>query len=760
MKKPILIMFIAVVVLAFCSCSKEKTDERTNAEIDTVDKDSFKQSNDLNTTGTDNSSEETNGDFTENNENIGDSQGTSGESAESAGREDTNKNPDGSDDITGTDLDTEDTGNSGTKGEEDMEQTLDTMISEMSLDEKISQMIIPAFRTWNEKDVTNLEKFPELKKALSKHQYGGIILYGANITGTAQVAKLVGDLQENNLENSGVKYHIPYFTTIDEEGGIVNRIDSGTRMTGNMAIGATGADALVYAISTGEVIGEELASLGFNVDYAPVVDVNNNPSNPVIGTRSFSDDPALVSTLGIGIKNGLMKSNVIATFKHFPGHGDTGKDSHIDTPSVEKTYEEINSMELIPFREAVKNGADMIMTAHITYPKIDEEVTYGDGKTLGYYPATMSKKIITDILRDDIGFEGVVVTDALEMDAIRTSGLVPGETGSVEYGVNIAEKVINADVDMLLLPLDMNDTDAVTYYDEYIDGIAGKVADGTISEEQINRSVKRILRIKQKYGILLTDVDKNTEIEAETGSETEDLDTVGSAIHHATEKTIAEHAVTLVKNEDNVLPLSSDVKNIVILSKYSEDITSMEYEISKLRKDGILSADVNVVTDYYIDINEDDEEELHFTKNMRQTITDSDVLIVISAVKKPENMENDSVQFKGVYSSIKAAHEGNGKVILLSSNLPYDAARYTEADAVLLAYMSAGLNMDPTAQGESKTDKSSYNANVLAALDAIFGIVTPYGHLPVNIPQITTDDDGAVVFSDELLYERGFGLTY
>ncbi|MCR5604414.1 MAG: hypothetical protein K6G27_12050, partial [Lachnospiraceae bacterium] len=164
----------------------------------------------------------------------------------------------------------------------------DSIIEGMSMDEKISQMIVPAFRTWNEENVTDLEAFPELKEALKKHQYGGIILYGQNITGTGQVTRLLNDLQENNRETDNASVHIPYLTAVDEEGGIVIRLNSGTRMTGNMAIGAT-EDGAINAEKTGTVIGEELEAVGFNTDFAPDIDVNNNPANPVIGTRSFSD---------------------------------------------------------------------------------------------------------------------------------------------------------------------------------------------------------------------------------------------------------------------------------------------------------------------------------------------------------------------------------------------------------------------------------------------------------------------------------------
>ena len=192
------------------------------------------------------------------------------------------------------------------------ERKVDKIINKMTLDEKISQMIIPAMRTWNEENVTDLDAVPDLRAALQKHQYGGIILYAANITGNEQITRLLYALQENNADIGNVSTHIPYLTPVDEEGGIVIRLSAGTRMNGNMAIGAT-KDAAVNAEKTGEILGEELAAVGFNADYAPVIDVNNNANNPVIGTRSFSDDPDKVAELGMAYARGLSKNNIMMT---------------------------------------------------------------------------------------------------------------------------------------------------------------------------------------------------------------------------------------------------------------------------------------------------------------------------------------------------------------------------------------------------------------------------------------------------------------
>ena len=643
-----------------------------------------------------------------------------------------------------------------TKGDDDMKKTVDQILQGMSLDEKISQMIIPAIRSWNDVNVTDLSAAEGLKEALCRHQYGGIILYGANISGIEQTARLLYDLQENNKAAEGVSTHIPYLLPLDQEGGVVVRLTYGTRMTGNMALGATADTGVENAFETGKIIGSELKALGFNADYGPVVDVNSNPSNPVIGTRSFSDDKDIVAKLGIAYADGLKGQGAIATLKHFPGHGDTSVDSHIGTPSVEKTYEQIKENELVPFKAAIDSGIDMIMTAHITYPLIDEEQTFGDGETKGFFPATMSKKMITDILRTDLGFDGVVVTDALEMAAIETAGLVKGEEGSVEYRVNIAEKVINAGVDILLLPFDMVSPEKADMYDEYISGIASKVETGDIDIATIDESVKRILEMKEKYGIL------------DAYDEEKDINDiiycakalVGCEENHAAEERIAGEAITLIKNDDNVLPLSNEPKKITILGRQQTDTVIIEYTVALLKEQGFISDDTSVYVDYYYDGTAKGDDRLHFTADMEEMIKLSDAVIAVSYTGGAGVMADSAPQYKALSKAIELTHEGNGKFIFLSTNLPYDAARYTASDAILLSYLGSALNTDPTERTGAGGEGKAYNANIIASLKTVFGANAPKGKLPVNIPAVSVDEEGNVSYSDELLFERGFGLSF
>ena len=635
---------------------------------------------------------------------------------------------------------------------------IDRVISKMSMDEKISQMIIPAIRTWNEEAVTDLQVVPELQEALRRHQYGGVILYGGNITGNEQITRLIYELQENNQKTEAASSHIPYLTPVDEEGGIVLRMTSGTRMTGNMAIGATD-DAESNAEKTGDIIGEELSAAGFNTDFAPVIDVNNNPGNPVIGTRSFSDDPKVVSALGNAYAKGLGKNGVIATFKHYPGHGDTVVDSHIGTPSVEKSYDELLATELVPFKSAIENGADMIMTAHITYPALDEEVTFGDGKTKGYYPATMSKKMIEDILRGDLGYKGVVVTDALEMDAIRTAGLVPGAEDSVEYSVNIAKEVINAGCDILLLPKDLTDADKADFYDGYIKGIEDKVKAGEISEKRIDESVKRILMLKAEYGIY--DVSGGKDKAADTDIEEKvsgSVTTIGSAAHHETETEIAKEAITMLKNDDGLLPLSKSDARIFLLERSKEDAATSGHAIEELKKEGYIDAAAQITSDYYYDASSDDK--LHYTDEMKDKIAEADTVIAFSYAAGSGVLDKENPQLIALQEALADTHKAGGSFVLISENLPYDAAIYKDADAVILGYMGAGLGMDPTEKTDSGSGMPARNANVNAAIRTVFGAEKPLGHLPVNIPVVEEQADGSLAYGSSYLYERGFGLTY
>ncbi len=333
----------------------------------------------------------------------------------------------------------------------------------MSLEWKIGQMIMAA--------VPGSAMNPEVDMILEQYRPGGVILFGYNLSSNENNRKFIDAMQEASFRYAGV----PLFVSIDQEGGRVVRITDGvTLFPGNMAAGVCGDRDLAYR--WGRALGLQLRLAGVNMNLAPAIDVNNNPHNPVINTRSFGSDPKTVSELGAAYLLGLQESRCIAVAKHFPGHGDTNKDSHITLPVIPYDMRRLELVELVPFRKAIGAGVDGIMTAHIAYPAI----------LGGSDPATVSKKFLTDILRDDLRFKGLVITDDMEMHAIARRQDM-GEA---------AVRSILAGTDIILFSSWERSIPAI------VNAIVKAVRDKRISEERINRSVNRILETKIRYGIM------------------------------------------------------------------------------------------------------------------------------------------------------------------------------------------------------------------------------------------------------------------
>ncbi len=334
-------------------------------------------------------------------------------------------------------------------------------------------MLMPDFRKWNGENVT--EMLPEIEHLVKDYHLGGVILFRENVVTTEQTTRLVNDYQEA-AEKFGL------LMTIDQEGGIVTRLQSGTDMPGNMALGATRSTDISYNV--GKAIGEELSALGINTNFAPVLDVNNNPDNPVIGVRSFGEDPDLVADMGIAYTKGLQSTGVAATAKHFPGHGDTDVDSHLGLPEVPHDKERLKEVELYPFQQAMDAGIDMIMTAHVTFPKIDDTkvISKKTGEEIAL-PATLSHKVLTELMREEMGFDGVITTDALNMNAITD------HFGSVDAVI----RAVKAGSDIVLMPVGL---------EEVRNGLLTAIEEGEITEERIEASVERILTLKLERGII------------------------------------------------------------------------------------------------------------------------------------------------------------------------------------------------------------------------------------------------------------------
>lgn len=340
------------------------------------------------------------------------------------------------------------------------EKELDQIIKGMSLEEKIGQMIFGGIDGTTYSD--------ETKTLIQDYKIGSFILFKNNLETTEKSIELLNQMKNENKGNN-----IPIFFGIDQEGGRVERLpDEVLSLPTNKIIGERNDEQFSFEI--GSVLGKQLNAYGFNLNFAPVLDVNSNPDNPVIGNRSFSNDPEIVSKLGIKTMQGMQEENIVTAVKHFPGHGDTSVDSHLELPTVEKSLAEIEKMELIPFKSAIKAGVDIVMTSHILMPQIDPD-----------HPASMSKEIISGILRDQLGYDGVVVSDDMTMHAI-TNHFDIGEA-SVE--------AVKAGTDLVIVA---HGHETVIHV---IETLKNAVTQGEISEGRINESVRRLIKLKKDRGI-------------------------------------------------------------------------------------------------------------------------------------------------------------------------------------------------------------------------------------------------------------------
>lgn len=333
-----------------------------------------------------------------------------------------------------------------------VEEKVNKLMNSMTKEEKIAQMLILYYT----KDKVD----DNLKNILDNVKPGGFIITKDQLTTYDNAKSFIKTVRDSS--------EIPMIISVDEEGGNVQRLRNlsdkkATNIPYMYYLGKT--NDLNLASDVGRIVAEEARTLGINVVYNPVCDVYSNPKNTVIGKRSFGSDPELVSSMATSVGKGMEDNGVIATYKHFPGHGDTETDSHVSLPVLNKTMDDLNQVELIPFKKAIENDAKIMMIGHLAVPKITGDNT----------PASLSKTIITDLLKNELGFKGLVITDALNMGALT-------ENYSDE---EIYTKAIEAGVDLLLMP--NGSKNAINYIKK------------NISEERIDESVKKILTFKFTY---------------------------------------------------------------------------------------------------------------------------------------------------------------------------------------------------------------------------------------------------------------------
>lgn len=608
------------------------------------------------------------------------------------------------------------------------EQTPEQILAKMNLDQKVGQLLWTHVYGDSADDTTYASDNQAIfgpgvstpAQAVKKYHLGGVLYFNwahnfsSENTDVTKVAALSNGLQAAAKADGNV----PLGITIDQEGGMVSRVGApATIFPGNMALGATGNQALAY--SQGQVLGCEMRSLGINADFAPVLDVNTNPNNPVIGLRAISDDPNLVAQLGGAQIQGIQSQGVSATAKHFPGHGDADTDSHLGLPRVTYSRQVLNQ-HLVPFKTAINGGVDMIMTAHIVVDAIDPNL-----------PATLSKPVLTGLLRQELGFTGVITTDALDMEGAQLAVMTPAEQAkykelknkedsakqkadkdptqadsareaSTEFKnflapirARVAVKALQAGSDILL-----NTKDAAAV----VDGIKAAVKDGSLTSAQIDQSVLRILKWKQKRGVLKTEPIDAASVQAK----------LGTAASRDVASQIARNSVTLLRNDANKAPLDAAKGTRVLVAGSS-------WANPELLPDPLKAAGFSVVFTQDPDAKENPSDS-EISAWVRQA---ANVDTVIFASYAP-----GAQQFKAIDALVATGKQ----VIVINTSLPYPLARYS------------GGGAGPQVVAEIYANNS---VALAAAVDVLSGKVNAVGKLPVSVP-------GA----SGVAYARGFGLGY
>ena len=562
----------------------------------------------------------------------------------------------------------------------------DKQLRKMSVEEKVGQLIHVGVNA----RFANQDSpfFQELKRYVVEDKVGGIIYFGAPIYETTILANRLQELAD-----------VPLIMALDAETGIGMRFEDAINFPWAMAVAATGNPD--YARRVGEVTGREAKAIGIQHVYAPVLDVNNNADNPVINVRSFGEDPEEVAKYGVAFIDGLQSQGVIATAKHFPGHGDTNVDSHRGLPIIDKSREQLEKTELIPFRRAVEAGVGAVMIAHIALPQIDPEeikplknFIQGDAERgaeivnqKATIPATLSTKVQTGILRNDMGFKGLIVSDAMSM-----SGLTIYFTQE-EAGV----RAFLAGTDILEKPADV---------DAMIRGLRDAVKSGRIPEDRLNESVRKQLAWKYELGLAkqkITQIDQIDRIvsNSETAALTDE---------------IASKAITLVKNDSGLVPLDRNAKIALLgISNGFDGPQTMGSLVSTLRQNGVR------FTPVYLQENSAADQ----IAAARKAVAEADIVItglygrVRSGAKNSVGIpENGASILRDLLASDK-------KVIGISFGNPYILGSFPQMKTYIVAYGDMASLQRATAK-------------------AILGMQDFTGKLPISLPG---------------LYPRGTGIS-
>ncbi len=546
-----------------------------------------------------------------------------------------------------------------------LEMAAREQLARMTLEEKIGQMVMFGF--------PGTAPSPEIRDFIVRNRIGGVILFARNCGTTAQLARLNGKLQALAWQTPR---KIPLFIAIDQEGGSVVRLTDGVEVfPGNMALGAARQPENAYLAA--RITARDLRAAGINVNFAPVLDVNVNAANPVIGVRSFGEDPEMVARLGVAAIRGYQEGGVLATGKHFPGHGDTAVDSHLALPTVPHDRRRLDEVELRPFREAIRTGAGAIMTAHVTFPAVDPAPGM---------PATLSRKVLTGLLRDELGFEGLIFTDCMEMKAIADN------FGSGQAAV----MAIQAGADMVLV------SHTPSVQQASLEAILAAARAGEIARERIDASVERILLAKQRFA-QETRVPEQ-EQEQGPGHATYSGRQQGGEDDGAALK-IAREAVTLVRNEAGQLPLDPASREKLLVVEFAlKALTGAEDQIQ-----GAAPFAESLSRQYRGPV-----QSLIYGLDPRNAEIEAAVAVAAGCDRILVATQNAGA-FSGQARLVKGLAASGKPVLVVALRNPYDLVAFPEVKTYLAAY--------------------SYQPCALqAASEVITGRLQPTGRLPVAIP--------------------------
>lgn len=565
----------------------------------------------------------------------------------------------------------------------------DSVLSTLSLRDKAAQLVWPM--VFGDYSPSGSAGWARAQTFVATDHIGGLVM---SVGSPLEIAEKLNAMQRLSTLPLIVGADLEFGAGYRARGGyfLPNAIDlgGGTIFPPEMGIGATRDTSLAY--EQGRITAIEGRALGIHVVFAPILDVNNNPANPVIGVRSFGEDPRLAAALGSSLVRGLQEHGMVATGKHFPGHGDTDQNSHLTLPTITVSRARLDTVELVPFRAAIGAGLGAIMTAHIALPSI-----LGDSST----PATLSPRVMTDLLRNELGFRGLLITDAMDMNGVLANVKPgrPGQTLSGQYGtinsIGLAEackRAIEAGADILLMPTDVPAA---------IDAVVAGVQEGRFTAARVDSSVKRLLALKERIGL-----DRNRYVPLDSVRAI-----VGDSNNVIVARRVAEQSITLAKDSLRLVPLArannSGTKILSITLAPRSDLGAGVTFLSELRR--ALGTGVRIRGEY---LNPDDA-----AANYGRLLAaaDSSDLVLIQSYLAPSYSAASATAAAPVIDFLRTLSRQRARTILINFGNPYLYQQVPGVGTYLIAW--GGFPMSQR-----------------AAAQALTGVNPISGRLPITIP--------------------------